>query len=86
MKNSGQLFCRMSSNLAVFDGFFMIRFRLNIFGKNPTQVLVLVCHSRGHDVNLSITVDANVDHLAKVVSARFLLHKGPLPLCNWKAI
>ena len=73
----------MSSNLAVFDGFFLIRFRLIIFGKNPTQVvLVLVCHTRDHDVNLSIIVDVNADHLAKVVSARFLLHKGPFPLYN----
>ena len=46
------------------------------------MVLVLMCHTRDHDVNLSIIVDVNVDHLAKVVSARFLLHKGPFPLCN----
>lgn len=73
----------MSSNLAVFYGFFLIRFRLNIFGKNPIQVvLILVCHTRGHDVNVSIIVDVNVDHLAKVVPARFLLHKGPFPLRN----
>ena len=46
------------------------------------MVLILVCHTRGHDVNVSIIVDVNVDHLAKVVPARFLLHKGPFPLCN----
>lgn len=42
-----------------------------------------MCHARGHDVNLSIIVDANVDHLAKVVSARFLLlHKDLWVLGN----
>lgn len=43
-KIAGQLFCSMSHNLDLPDYFLMIRFRLNISGKNSTLAMLCTSH------------------------------------------
>lgn len=69
LKSTGQLFDRISLNLAVF----MIRSRLHILGKNSTEVMLF---SEGYRMSIClITGEVNLGHVDEVVSANFFYCK-----------
>lgn len=78
MWNTGQIFCLF---LGFVDAFLMITLSLWVFARKTTEVK---CHSHhiiswAHIVNMTVTIDVNFYHLAKVVFVMFLCSTGTLP-------
>lgn len=71
LKSSDQLFCRMPLAVDLSCCVPMIRFRLNIFGRNIIDIL-LCPHCMTSEVYDIIIDDAAFDHLAKAVVTKCL--------------
>lgn len=75
LSNTGLAYCWMPVYLELSDDFPMIRLGFGFFGERHHRcIFPLPLHhftSRGHTINMTITVDINLDPLADVVFAMF---------------
>lgn len=83
LMTTGQLFRRMSFILAVWY-FSMITFRLYIFGRNITNVMLCSPFTLSSAVQFCVVPFGNVplDYLVKSLSAKFLYWSYSLFLCE----
>lgn len=72
LKSTGQLFCRISLSLCLFDSSLMVKLRLCIFGMNTREVML--CPSQrfvlGYVASICpINGDVDLDYMVEAVSS-----------------
>lgn len=77
-----QAFYRLSLNQDVSEGFLITRSGLWVFGRKTVEVKCHFLHiiSRGHAINMTYTVDVDLDHPVDVAFVSFLYCKVTLLL------
>ena len=73
LRNTGQVFCRMSLNWDLADDFLLIRLGLCVLGEDHSGNMASFSsqHIKGTYHQHDITVNVDLDHLAEVVFVKF---------------